>query len=205
MGDGRFQKGQHWRPRREYWEREWLYEEYITKQRSAENIAAQFSITENAILFWLGKHKIPTRSVSDVRKIKHWGAAGEKNPMFGKTGVLNPNWRGGLTPLRQQFYSRPEWKKLVRDVRKRDKYCRLCSSDEKLEIHHIEPFSQAPLLVMDIGNVILLCHKCHKKMQRKENRWRKKLYALIEEGGSTQYEGNNIGRGRNKPLKGTSE
>ena len=47
---------------------------------------------------------------------------------------------------------------------------------------HIEPFSQAPLLIMYIGNAILLCKNCHKNLRGKERRWRKKLYHIIEGG-----------------------
>jgi hypothetical protein len=177
-----FQKGQHWRTRKPYWDREWLRVEYEDKKKSAAEIAAQFGITENAILFWLAKHKIPTRTMTEVRAIKHWGCEGEKNPQFGKRGVLNAQWQGGLTPLRQRIYARAEWRQLVRAVYARDKSCRLCGSVDRREIHHIDPFSQSPLLMMDIGNVILLCHDCHKKIRRKEHRWKKKLYQLIERG-----------------------
>ena len=54
--------------------------------------------------------------------------------------------------------------------------------------YRIEMFSQAPLLVLDIGNVIRLCQKCHLKLQGRENWWRKKLYRLIQsEGRKPQY------------------
>jgi len=178
-----FKTGQHWRPKKPYWEKEWLESEYIDKKRSASEIAEQFGITDNAILFWIDKHGIPTRSTSEVRSIKSWGAVGPANPMYGKTGILNPNWKGGLTPLRQEIYAKSEWRQAARAVRKRDKVCRLCGSNNETEIHHIDPFSQAPLLVMDIGNMILLCGPCHRKMRGKENRWKKKLFRLIGERG----------------------
>jgi hypothetical protein len=179
---GQFKKGQHWRKPAPWWNREWLVNEYATKQRSAAEIAADGSVTENAILFWLAKHKIPTRKMTEIRAIKHWGAAGEKNPQYGKRGILNAQWQGGLSPLRQRIYARAEWRQLVRAVYARDKVCRLCESKDRREIHHIDPFSQSPLLMLDIGNVILLCHECHKKLRKKEHRWKKKLYQLIERG-----------------------
>jgi|SRR3990167_2315225 len=176
-----FKKGQHWRKKKPFWDRDWLYKEYSIKCRSAENIAKQFNVTENNILFWLKKHKIQTRLMTEIRNIKHWGLSGKKNGMYGRRGILNPNWKGGLTPHRQQSYSRAEWRKLRKDLFKRDKNCRICGSIEKLEIHHIEPLSQSPLLLLDIGNVILLCNNCHKKLKGKELRWRKKLYRLINQ------------------------
>jgi len=182
---GRFKKGWHWRPRRPYWDRKWLAHEYIDLKRSAADIAAQFSVHENAILFWIKKHGISTRSMREIRADKHWGSVGKKNPMYGRCGVLNPNWKGGYTPLRQAIYTSLEWKRFARQIRKRDKTCRLCGADEQLEIHHIEPFSLAPLLVMFIGNAILLCEKCHRKIYGKERRWSKRLLALLREGGAS--------------------
>ena len=120
--------------------------------------------------------------MSQVREVKYWGLEGKRNPMFGRRGVLNPNWRGGYTPLRQSIYASSDWKAFARAIRKRDKNCRLCGSEKHLEIHHIEPFSESPLLVMFIGNAIVLCDLCHHKILRKERRWRKRLLALIQKG-----------------------
>lgn len=166
---------------RPFWQREWLRIEYQEKGRSAREIAVQFGMAENTILFWLHKHAIPTRSISDTRKVKHWGLCGPQNPMFGKRGMLNPHWKGGLTPLRQLVYTNSEWKEFEKKVKKRDRCCRLCGDIHDLQIHHIEPFAKAPLLVMDIGNVIRLCGPCHRRIQGKERRWRKKFYRLIGE------------------------
>ena len=177
-----FKPGKHWRPKKPYWDRESLRKEYEEKHQSASEIAKRFGVTENAIFYWLDKHHIPRRAMSDVRRIKHWVAKGKANPMYGKRGILNHNWCGGLTPSRQRIYAKSEMRQAMRDVHKRDRICRLCGSGKNLEIHHIDPFSQSPLLVMDIGNMILLCVPCHKKLRGKERRWRRRLYKLIEGG-----------------------
>lgn len=175
-----FKPGQHWRPRKPWWDRAWLVNEYVTHKRSAGDIAREYGVTDSAIQFWLRKHGIQARDVSAARAVKHWGVEGESNPMHGKRGILNPNWKGGLTPLRQEIYAKSEWKAFAKAVRKRDKACRLCGGSKDLHIHHIDPFSQAPLLVMDMGNVILLCKVCHQKMQGKERRWKRKLFNILE-------------------------
>jgi hypothetical protein len=179
-----FKKGQHWRKPKPFWEREWLYDEYVNKLRTEADIASQFGVTENAIWFWMRKHGIPSRTMKQIRAVKHWGAEGERNPMFGRCGATNPNWRGGTTPLRQALYSTAAWRQLVKDVQIRDKVCRLCGSSSRLQIHHIEPFWFAPLLVFTLWNVIRLCIVCHRNIRGNELRWRKRLHALVGEGGS---------------------
>lgn len=179
----RFKKGEHWRKPSPLWDKEWIRNAYVVRGKSAAEIASMFSVTEAAVLFWLRKHGIPRRSMAEIRAAKHWGSVGEKNPMYGKRGVLNPNWSGGLTPLRQTYYGKSEMRQAMRDVYIRDKSCRLCGSEDQMEVHHIDPFSQAPLLVMEIGNMILLCAKCHRKMRGKEMSWRKKLLKLINKKG----------------------
>ena len=176
---GRWIKGTHWRDRKPWWDREWLVREYIDKRRSASEIAREGGCGENNILFWLDKHQIPRRSVSEVRAFKRWGAVGPKNPMFGKRGPLSPNFKNGNTPYRQRTYSRAEWKEFMRQVWARDRCCRLCGSKEKCEIHHIDPVRNTPLLIMDIGNVILLCESCHDRLKGRELWWRKRLFKLI--------------------------
>ena len=107
---GQFAKGYTWRARRPFWDKDWLKKEYATK--SAADIAKEQNCHENSILFWLAKNKIKTRTISEARKIKHWGAGGDKNPMFGKCGKLSPRWNGGHSPERQSKYARYFWKEL---------------------------------------------------------------------------------------------
>lgn len=174
-----FQKGQHWRPRKPWWDRSWLYHHYVILEKPASQIAAEQRCGQNNILFWLKKHDIPRRTMSEIRKRKHWGAVGEANPMHGKRGASNPNWKGGTTPLRQSLYASEGWKMVSRAVRRRDKKCRLCESANRLEIHHITPFHAAPLLALEQSNLILLCCDCHIKVQRNWKRWRHRLEELI--------------------------
>lgn len=164
-----FKKGQHWRPRKPYWDREWLRREYEDNFRSANEIAEQFGITEAAILHWLRKHKIPRRDMSEIRAEKHWGMSGEDNAMFGKRGEEVPNWKGGVTAERQAFYSSIGWKKARKAVYKRDKHkCQRCGDKENLHIHHIVSFANEELRA-DPNNLILLCADCHHWVHSKEN------------------------------------
>lgn len=174
----RFKKGQHWRKPRPFWSKDWLLEEYSAKGRSAHDIAVAFGVGDTAIHFWLKKHGIATRSTSEARKLKRWGSPGPANPMFGRVGPESSNWRGGLTPLRQRWYSTDEWRSVSRRVRQRDHSCRLCPSKGPTHIHHIEPFAAAPLLNFDEGNLILLCVRCHKKVGRRVKWWRRRLHVL---------------------------
>ena len=175
-----FKKGEHWRIRKPFWDRDWLYTEYVTKQRSAHDIASDFGIGNTAITFWLLKHGIPTRSTSETRKVKKWGSLGTKNPMYGRRGVLHHGWKGGHTPYRQMIYKSEEWQLFAKEIRERDVVCRLCGQTKRLEIHHIEPVRFAPILIMWAPNVILICYWCHKKIGRRERWWRGRLRKLIE-------------------------
>lgn len=172
-----FKKGEHWREHKPYWDKVWLENEYTNKKRSTADIANQFGVRDTAILFWLKKHGISTRTTSQTRAIKHWGASGKDNPMYGMTGGKNHNWKGGCTPERQLFYVSQEWAEAASTVWKRDKaHCVNCgasSTERKLHIHHIVSFSVAELRT-DVNNLILLCFCCHRWVHSKKNS--KKLY-----------------------------
>jgi len=170
-----FKKGQHWRKIQEFREKDWLLNEYVEKQRSTKEIADHFGVTDSAIIFWLKKHSIPRRNVSESRKIKHWGQKGSDNPMWNKTGELNPRWKGGITPERQSFYMSKEWKKSCRNVWKRDNAtCQRCglhrsdSLDMPFHIHHIKSFSVKELRA-EISNLVLMCEACHLFIHSKKN------------------------------------
>lgn len=154
-------------------DREWLYDQYVNKELSAQEIASQFSVTEGLILFWLRKHDIERRNVSEARDIKHWGAPGELNPMFGRRGEKASAWKGGCTPERQAFYSTPEWAKAVKAVWRRDKgKCQRCgiqgNQDTLMHIHHVVSFAVKELR-SEPSNLVLLCAQCHHFVHSKKN------------------------------------
>lgn len=179
VNSGQFQPGQHWRPHQAFRDADWLRHEYLVVGRSAGDIARSFGVGDTAIHFWLKRHKIPTRSVSQARRLKHWGVEGERNPMFGRRGSANPNWQGGLSPLRQAFYASHEWLRVKRQVRKRDSACLFCGDAGRFHYHHIIPFSKAPLLALFVDNVCRLCVGCHRGIQRREMRFAKRLQRIV--------------------------
>lgn len=168
-----FKKGQHWRPHQPHWDKDWLVREYVEKQRSTGEIAAEVGCTDANILFWLRKHKIPRRSVHQARAIKYWGLKGEDNPMHGRRGQMHPGWRGGHTPERAALYNSEEWSRAALAVWKRDKAtCQKCGITKRqigvLHIHHIVSFCVRELRA-EVSNLVLLCPPCHKWVHGKKN------------------------------------
>lgn len=172
---GQFVKGSHWRKRKPWWNKKWLYKQYRTLRKSANEIAFEGGVGETAILYWLQKHKIPRWSISEVRKHKHWGSTGSDNPMWNRCGELNPRWLGGVTPERQAFYVSREWKQVCSAVWKRDgATCQRCSlrrgdsDDIPFHIHHVRSFADRDLRA-DENNLILLCEVCHRFVHSRKN------------------------------------
>lgn len=170
-----FKKGQHWRAAQEFRHKEWLVAEYTENQRSTSDIAAQFGVTDTAIFFWLRKHGIPRRTISQARKVKRWGSSGAKNPMFGKRGSECASWKGGCTPERQAFHGSREWAEASLAVWRRDNgTCRRCaaiankSPGTKFDVHHIVGFEVVALRAV-VRNLVLLCRKCHRFVHSKGN------------------------------------
>lgn len=158
---------------RRHRDRAWLQEQYSTLGRSASNIASEVGCCENNILYALAKFRIPRRTVAEARKIKHWGPSGRSNPMFGRTGETNPNWKGGVTPERQRIYSGFAWKQVNRSVRSRDgDVCIRCRSAEELETHHVASWEDRPDLRMVESNLVTLCARCHRWVHGPENQGR---------------------------------
>lgn len=171
--DTQFKKGQHWRKPKPFWDKEWLFNEYITNGKSSKDIANEQSCKRNNILFWIHKHNIPLRNISEARKKKHWGQSGCDNPMWNRKGELNPQWKGGITPDRQSFYQSQGWKKACSFVWKRDNAtCRRCgikaNNGIPLHIHHIKSFEYKDKRA-DVNNLVLLCLVCHHFVHSKKN------------------------------------
>jgi len=129
-----------------YKNREWLYDAYVTKNQTTEEIADLFGTSRRVINYWMEYHGIPRRSRAESREGRH-------------TGALNPSWKGGIA---QWEYS-SDWKALARKIRNRDKWtCQDCGAQRKrwghyLHVHHIDgdKFNNDP------ANLISLCAECH--------------------------------------------
>jgi len=176
---GRLMKGGHWRKAKPFWDRDWLHREYVEAGRSTEDIGAEFGVGDSAIQYWLHKHGIESRTTSEVRAAKHWGASGEANPMYGRRGQRHPNWQGGRTPMRQKLYASIEWKEARLAVFVRDSACRLCGAKGKLVIHHINKFADAPMWWSWVDNLIRLCVPCHHRTYGRERYWRARLWRIL--------------------------
>lgn len=177
---GRFLPGTHWRPPGVFRARDYLVREYIESNRSSADIAREHGVTEGAIIFWLRRHAIPRRSVSQARRVKYWGASGEANPMFGRTGALNPRYIDGSSPERQTMYARTAWKSVATEALRRDGYrCRRCATghtkDTALVVHHIRPWAGNPGLRLALDNLATLCAPCHRWIHSKRNAGREWL------------------------------
>lgn len=170
-----FKKGDHWRKPQPFRDKEWLEQHYVSDGMSTGEIAAMFSVTDAAVIFWLRKHGIKRRSISEARSVKYWGNSGADNPMWGKKGELNPSWKGGIAPERQTFYSSPAWKDAYAFVWERDGgKCRRCGAsnggehDRRMHVHHIVSF-HCKELRCDANNLVVVCSKCHGFIHSKRN------------------------------------
>lgn len=93
---------------------------------------------------------------------EHW--------LKGTHGAINPNWKGGATPERQEFYRSPEWKTACVTVWNRaDAKCERCGKDHRarnratepaFHVHHIVSFAVRELRAKPT-NLVLLCRDCH--------------------------------------------
>lgn len=167
----------------------WLQREYVEKQRSTGEIGRELGMTEANVIFFLRKHGIKRRTMSEARAVKHWGADGEKNPMFGKRGAEAPSWKGGVTPERQGFYTSDEWKAVAKTIWKRDRgICQRCHKKAQddpghaFHIHHIVSFAVRELR-SEASNLVLLCTQCHRWVHSKKNADRLFLGEWTEKGG----------------------
>lgn len=175
INSGQFKKGQHWRKPQSFRDKEWLKIHYIEQKMSAADISKMFNVTENAVLYWLKKNEIQTRTMREVRKIKNWGLFRSDNPMWNKRGELNPHWKGGISPERQTFYNTQEWKDVCSKLWEREngtcQRCGLKHNDQKdmpFHTHHIITFMDKDLRA-EISNIVLLCEVCHHFIHSKRN------------------------------------
>jgi hypothetical protein len=102
--------------------------------------------------------------------------SGKNNPMYGikRNGIINPNWKGGISKFPYSFEFNQELKE---SIRKRDGYkCRKCDISENiylktrkrvLDIHHIDYNKNN----CSKENLITLCSKCNVQANGNRDYW----------------------------------
>lgn len=201
-------------------EPERLNELYTTMGLGCPDIGWLYDRDPKTVHYWLRKAGIPTRARGmdprqwfakggDPRSFsgtKHSaaskakiGAASRGRAPYLRDGVhwlhtvpadKNPNWKGGATPERQEFYRSIEWKAAVKAVWRRDNgCCRRCALDWRtvdsattptFHIHHIVSFAVVARRAAT-DNLVLLCRPCHHWVHSNKNADRQFLAALDEE------------------------
>lgn len=151
----------HYRSDASYKSREWLLTEYVERNRSVSEIAADFGVGRQSVTKQMKRHGIARRRGSAA----HVGR---------QAGANNPAWKGGVTPARQRIYKSQEWKVLLLEVWRRDGFlCVRCRHPKKgrrsLHTHHVKPWANAPELRTDPDNLVTLCRVCHLWVHSREN------------------------------------
>lgn len=60
------------------------------------------------------------------------------------------------------------WMQRRNGVITREKVCQLCQSDERLEVHHVTYQRVGSERIEDLR---LLCHRCHRKVEERGDKW----------------------------------
>lgn len=135
-------------PDQPYKHREFLYTEYVEKQRTATDIASDFGVNLSVVIRWLRLNKIQIRPQKISLRLS------------GKVrGNKNPAWKGGIAKWEYSY----NWKALCKEIKDRDKWtCRHCGETKQrwgihLHVHHLDEnkFNNSP------SNLVSLCSKCH--------------------------------------------
>lgn len=93
----------------------------------------------------------------------------KKNIGKASAGKNNWNWKGGITPENIRLRGLVEYKLWREAVFKRDKFTCIWCGDNRggnLEADHILPFSKYPEHRFSIDNGRTLCHDCHVKRHK---------------------------------------
>jgi transposase len=116
-------------------DKDWLYEQYVTKNKSQLQIAEELDCGETVINKWVRKHKIH----KDTR------------------------WSGNDFTESKSNRNSKEYDRWRKQVLKRDGKCVHCGALKRLQAHHIKTFAHNIELRYLVQNGVTLCQKCHRK------------------------------------------
>ena len=147
--------------------REWLHEQYVTQDKTAEQIAQEIGASPTVVSTWVRQHGIPSRPAGNAKGKKFGDDFRQKLSDAHKgrrTGSDNPNWKGGLIHPDKRLRTSYATKQWSMEVRERDGHkCVECGATGRLHAHHVQPWKKHPELRWDVSNGLTLCPPCHQK------------------------------------------
>lgn len=129
-------------------------------------------------------HFVSPESIKTLQKwIKENGSWCKGKENFYLKGELNPNWKGGTTPLKEKVRRNWKYRKWYREVFQNYNYiCQKCNQkiEKGLVTHHIKQFStilkEKHIIILqdalnckelwDTNNGITFCRSCHNQFHR---------------------------------------
>ena len=149
-----------------------------TRSRGAESSPATFTPGQPGT-FTGKKHSAKSKELIRQARAKDGGVPYLRNGVHWLQTVpkkQHPNWKGGVTPERQSFYSSDEWKDACRQVWQRaDAKCERCGLDHRnvrrtqtFHVHHVVSFAVRELRA-NVDNLRLLCPSCHRWVHSNAN------------------------------------
>lgn len=85
-----------------------------------------------------------------------------------RTKEKHPNWKGGISEERGLFDAQKETKEWKKKVYTRDNFTCVCCGQigYKLNVHHIQSYSEHKEIRLALYNGITLCENCHRKFHK---------------------------------------
>lgn len=146
-----------------YQNKDWLYDQYWIKEKSSEEIAEQFNLTRQGIIFWLKKFKIKRRTTSNAQKLAlKKGRAkihGFNIKPYAPKGSKSHNWKGNNASY-GSIHSH------IRRLKGDPTKCEKCGKkDSRIELsfnHSLGDYTRNP------EDYKYLCSSCHIKREYHE-------------------------------------
>ena len=153
--------------------KEYLYNQYVTKQKSIRKVASDLGVAMATVQRWLVRYDIPRRPQNEYERTPEWRQRMSDAKTGKWAGENNPNWKGGISREihgERSVGSVSRWRK---SVKRRDNYvcqncgldakkaCSTCGNKPRLHADHIKPWKNYPDLRFDLNNGRTLCEDCH--------------------------------------------
>lgn len=95
------------------------------------------------------------------------------------SGFNSHFWKGGVTDYNEKQRKSPDYRKVRYSIIKRDKKCKVCSSDKNLRVHHLSSFATDEQNRLNPNNLVTLCLTCHLDFHKKYGKTGNSYYQFV--------------------------